>query len=91
MSSKAVEIAEKLKADNRKLFNDIITNIGRPHKYLLKNPDDTDVQAIQKETVNDIYIFIESVGELIGGQWDTLIKEFNGNAVGIDIYDSEEQ
>lgn len=84
--SKAIKTLQKIQLENRQHMNSIIEGLSRCHKYAIMHNDEVFMQEYTKQIQGDIHKFYASCTDVVAGEFNTLLTEFDGK-INIDIYE----
>lgn len=88
--SKELQTLTKIQQQNRQLMNGIVEGLSKCQRHYAKNKDnkvfeDYYIRHIQ----GDIHKFYEACTDIVGGEFDEMLREFDGK-ISIDIYKEDD-
>ena len=89
--SKTIQTLLKIQTENRKHMNAIIEGLSRCQKYYTTHKGDTEFsEAYPKLIQSDIHEFYKACTDVVCGEFDNLLTEFDGK-ITIDIYEDNNE
>lgn len=88
--NKAIKTLQKIQLENRQHMNSIIEGLSRCHKYAITHNDEIFAKEYTNQIQGDIHKFYDACVEIVGGDYNQLLTEFDGK-ININIYEDTDE